>query len=63
MPKPVIDYSKCNGCNGCAEVCPVEVFGKEGEKVAVKQPDKCIGCRACEAHCPNEAIKVLEDGE
>ncbi|MFH1445450.1 MAG: 4Fe-4S binding protein [Nanoarchaeota archaeon] len=60
MPKPVIDYDKCTLCSTCIDMCPIEVFAKEDEKVVVKQPDKCIGCRACEAQCPVEAIKIIE---
>ena len=60
MPKPVIDYSKCNVCSNCIEVCPADVFAKEGGKVVVKNPEKCIGCRSCEAQCAGEAIRVLD---
>jgi len=60
MPKPTIDYSKCDNCGKCVEICPMSVYGKEGEKVIVKNPEKCLGCRACEVQCPNEAIKVSD---
>ena len=58
MPKPVIDSKKCTNCGTCVEICPVEVFAKEGDKIVVKKPKECIGCRACEVQCPEEAIKV-----
>ncbi|MBU0898291.1 MAG: 4Fe-4S binding protein [Nanoarchaeota archaeon] len=61
MPKPIIDYSKCTHCKTCVEVCPVEVFAKEADKVVVKKPDKCINCKSCEAQCPSEAIKVMDE--
>jgi len=42
------------------EVCPVDVFALEGDKMVVKKPEECIGCRACEVQCPNQAIKIVE---
>jgi len=44
MPKPVIDYKKCTNCGNCVDICPMQVFEKENDKVVVKHPDKCIGC-------------------
>jgi len=60
MPSPTIDYKRCTACGTCAEICPVQVFAKEKDKVVVKKPKECIGCRACEAQCPAEAINVSE---
>lgn len=61
MARPAIDYSKCTSCSTCTEVCPAEVFAKEGNRVVVKNPDKCLNCKACESQCPVEAIKVLDE--
>ena len=60
MPKPVIDSKKCTKCGTCIDICPVQVFVKEDDKVIVKNPKACIGCRACEVQCPEDAIKVEE---
>lgn len=60
MPKPEIDYSKCKVTETCINVCPVNVFAKESNKVIVKNPQDCIGCRACEVSCPEKAIKVID---
>lgn len=60
MPKPIINYDKCTKCLTCIEVCPMEVFVKEGDKPVVKKPEDCIGCKACEVQCPAEAIKVKD---
>ncbi|MBM3309461.1 MAG: 4Fe-4S dicluster domain-containing protein [Candidatus Altiarchaeales archaeon] len=59
MAKPVIDYKKCVACGTCVQVCPVEVYANEKDKVVVKKPDACVECRACEVSCPQEAIKVI----
>ncbi|MFH1751925.1 MAG: 4Fe-4S binding protein [archaeon] len=56
--KPYIDYALCDVCSTCIDVCPVQVFAKEGGKVVVKNPNACIGCRACEVSCPKQAITV-----
>lgn len=58
MPKVTIDYDKCDGCETCIGVCPVEVFEKQGDKVVVAKESDCIVCRACETACPKEAITV-----
>ncbi|MBU4283552.1 MAG: 4Fe-4S binding protein, partial [Nanoarchaeota archaeon] len=47
-------------CGNCIDVCPMQVFEKEGDKVVVKKPEECIGCRACEVQCPKGAIKVVD---
>ncbi len=67
MPKPIIDYSKIktkeqeDELKGAIDICPVDVFALEDNKVVVKNPDACIGCRACEAHTSKSGcIKVVE---
>jgi NAD-dependent dihydropyrimidine dehydrogenase PreA subunit len=59
MPKPTIDSDKCQHCNVCIEMCPVNVFKKNGNgDTVIDVPDECIGCRSCEAQCPKAAITV-----
>ena len=58
MPKPIINQEKCSKCGNCIDICPVEVFSKEDEKVIVKKAEDCIGCKACEAQCEEECLKV-----
>ncbi|MEM3421795.1 MAG: 4Fe-4S binding protein [Candidatus Hadarchaeum sp.] len=63
MPRPIIHWEKVKDpsvLEVALEVCPANVFAKEGGKVVVKNPDNCIGCRACEASCSNGEITVEE---
>ncbi|NOX21203.1 MAG: ferredoxin [Nitrospirae bacterium] len=59
MPKPVIDWDLCEGCESCVAICP-EVFEMADDgKAVVKNPDACDTCDCQEAidTCPVEAIK------
>ena len=37
----------CTGCGRCLEVCPREVFGKNGKNVRIMDRDLGIECGAC----------------
>lgn len=59
---PIIDYEKCDLCDGdsqCLKFCPHGVFGVEGElkKLVVKNPDNCVVfCRSCRKVCAPDAL-------
>jgi ferredoxin len=55
-----IDYSKCNGCGLCVEVCAdFEYKIIKGKVVPSGTPlFGCIGCGQCMAICPEEAIQI-----
>ena len=59
MP-PVIDKNKCIGCNTCASICGMDVFGPvvPGEKPQVRYPEECWHCRACAIDCLVGAIEL-----
>jgi NAD-dependent dihydropyrimidine dehydrogenase PreA subunit len=60
MVKILVDNDRCNGCETCANTCPVGTYDiKEGKSVPVNV-DECLVCRACEAQCPEGAIQVIE---
>ena len=63
MAKVRIDYDKCEGadCAECADVCPMEIFKIEGDKIVIIHPEECSLCEVCTDVCPNEAVKVEED--
>ncbi len=56
-----IDVEKCIGCGACINVCPVELFVLEDDKLKLKgNPEECVLCMACETSCPVGAIKIIK---
>jgi NAD-dependent dihydropyrimidine dehydrogenase PreA subunit len=53
-----LDEEKCNGCGMCLDVCPHDVFKKNGRHVLIKNRDACMECGACSLNCPANAIYV-----
>jgi len=51
--KPIvrIDYSRCNACGECVEICPRKVFVKEGEKIVIAKEMECTLCTDCVRVC------------
>jgi ferredoxin len=49
---------RCTGCGRCLEVCPREVFAKNGSTVRIADRDRCIECGACMMNCPFAAVRV-----
>ncbi len=56
--KVVIDYSKCNHCGTCLDVCPSNVFSMVEGKVKVVNEQQCLACLACETLCPKKAVSI-----
>jgi len=56
----VVEASKCEGCEECVEVCPVDVFEMEDEKSVPVNAEECLGCESCVEVCDQEAITVTE---
>jgi NAD-dependent dihydropyrimidine dehydrogenase PreA subunit len=54
-----IDPDKCDGCEDCAKLCPVEVFDMS-HKAYPTRPQHCMGCRTCEAVCKSKAVIITE---
>ena len=57
---PTVDEEKCEGCEECVDVCPVEVFEMVDGKSDPVNMDECLGCETCIEVCPEEAITVTE---
>jgi NAD-dependent dihydropyrimidine dehydrogenase PreA subunit len=49
-----VDNDKCEGCEECIEVCPVDVFEMEDGKSVPVNAEECLGV------CDQEAITVTE---
>jgi NAD-dependent dihydropyrimidine dehydrogenase PreA subunit len=60
MFMPRIDKDKCNLCSECLDICPTDVFEKDGGAVEVARPGDCLGCDSCIAVCEPEAITLEE---
>lgn len=56
----VVDQDKCEGCEECVEVCPVDVFEMQDEKSVPANAEECLGCESCVEVCESEAITVTE---
>jgi NAD-dependent dihydropyrimidine dehydrogenase PreA subunit len=50
------------GCRECASVCPVDVFGFEGDCLVVNREneDECTLCELCLQACPAGAIRLVK---
>ena len=56
----VVDADKCEGCEECVEVCPVDVYEMQDGKSVVIAEEECLGCESCVEVCDQEAITVTE---
>ena len=56
----VVDNEKCEGCEECVEVCPVDVFEMQDEKSVPVEAEECLGCESCVEVCEHEAITITE---
>ena len=47
---------KCNGCDDCAQLCPVRAISGEMKEQHEIDPNRCIDCGACSHICEYESI-------
>ncbi|MFO7496904.1 MAG: 4Fe-4S binding protein [Desulfobacterales bacterium] len=57
---PTVDEEKCEGCEECVDVCPVEVFEMVDGKSSPVNAEECLGCDSCVEVCEPGAITVEE---
>ncbi len=57
---PAVDEDKCEGCEECVDVCPVEVFEMVDGKSSPVNAEECLGCESCIEVCEPGAITVEE---
>jgi NAD-dependent dihydropyrimidine dehydrogenase PreA subunit len=55
-----VDKEKCEGCEECVDVCPVEVFEMVDDKSSPVNADECLGCESCVEVCEPGAITIEE---
>ena len=55
-----VDKDKCEGCEECIEVCPVDVYEMVDGKSEPVNAEECLGCESCIEVCESEAITVTE---
>jgi len=48
---------KCNGCDACVRICPVNAIAGEKKGMHVIDPELCIECGACGRVCPEGAVE------
>lgn len=54
----IIDRSICEGNAMCFEVCPDDVFTRNGEAIMVGKQEACTYCWLCVEVCPSGAVTV-----
>ena len=56
----IVDQEKCEGCEECVEVCPVDVYEMQDGKSVSINAEECLGCESCVEVCPGNAIAINE---
>jgi Pyruvate/2-oxoacid:ferredoxin oxidoreductase delta subunit len=54
---PEVDVEACQGCDTCADRCPVEAI--EVDETASVNYDKCIGCGVCVPACTTDSMQLV----
>jgi NAD-dependent dihydropyrimidine dehydrogenase PreA subunit len=55
-----VEPEKCEGCEECVDICPMDVFEMEDGKSVPVNADACEGCESCVATCEPGAITLGE---
>jgi len=57
---PIVDPEKCEGCEECVDICPMDVFEMQDDKSVPVNADACEGCESCVETCEPGAITLEE---
>jgi len=55
--RPVINKSKCRGCNLCKVSCPVDAIESDGDYCKINYT-RCVTCMCCHEMCPYKSIDI-----
>lgn len=65
--EPEFIYEKCNLCEVCMEICPMEAIYHHwphkkdlSDNMMLVRRDRCIGCGICASNCPSDAISLVK---
>ncbi len=61
--QPVLDASRCNGCDACVRLCPHQAIVLEQLEAALcyrLDPQNCTGCGICVDVCDRGAVRLLQ---
>jgi ferredoxin len=53
----IVDYSKCNFCGLCQELCPTKNITLKKKKQKIVFSNNCVFCTRCFNFCPQNAIQ------
>ena len=56
---PVLDESRCNGCDACLRLCPHDAIQNRGDHYHI-EPQRCSGCGICADACDQNALTVQQ---
>ncbi len=55
-----IDEKKCKVCGECVNICPVEIYKQDGNRIIVGNTEECSNCQSCVSVCETQAITIAE---
>ena len=59
---PVIDASRCLGCQACVDACPYDALEMSRYVAVLTRPEQCCGAGPCLVACPNGSLVLGASG-